>query len=86
MMNESLNPPITAHEHDLLTLVSQTFLFPMRSSAVIDRNEKHNGWSPRVIERQIKVNLKITITGLKELNSVSKVMEERVEQTALQCD
>ena len=57
---------------------------------MIDCNVKHKGWSPCVIERHIKVNLKITITGLKELNSVSKAMvfcrtlEERVEQTALQ--
>ena len=39
------NPPITAHEHDLLTPLSQTLLFAKRSGAVLDADsEKRNGW------------------------------------------
>ena len=38
------NPPIIAHEHELLTSLRQAFLFSKRSTAVIDGNEKRNGW------------------------------------------
>ena len=49
------NPPITAHEHDLLTPLAKRYFFSKRSTAVIDGSEKRNGWlnhelqSPRVI-------------------------------------
>ena len=35
---------LTAHEHDLLTPLSQMFLFSKRSAAVIDGSEKRNDW------------------------------------------
>ena len=36
------NPPITVHKNDILTPLSQTFLFSKRSAAVIDGSEKRN--------------------------------------------
>ena len=52
------NLPITAHEHDLLT-IEPNVLFSRRSAAVIDGSEKRYGWlnfvkSPHVIERRSK--------------------------------
>ena len=38
------NPPITVHEHDLLTMLSQMCLFSKRSAAVIDGSEKCSNW------------------------------------------
>ena len=38
------NPPITTHEHNLLTPLGYTLLFSKRSAAVIDSSEKRNDW------------------------------------------
>ena len=57
------NPPITAHEHDLLTPLSQTLLFAKKFVAVIDVSEKKNGWlnlelqSLHVIEKRSKLKV-----------------------------
>ena len=61
------NPPITAHEHDLLT--------PLRSAAVTDVCEERNSWlnvepqSPHVIERRSNVRARV---GLKLFVCISE--------------
>ena len=72
------NPPITAYEHDLLTPLSQTFLFSKRPSAVIDSSEKCNDWlnlelqSPLVIER--RSNIYKTLCFLVDFKTVQTLL------------
>ena len=68
------NPPITAHEHELLTPLSQTLLFSKWSAAVIDGSEKCNSWLNHELQ-----SLRVIVIGPER---PGKLMESKNGETS----